>query len=1356
MIKKLTLAFAAFLITLGVKGQCPVPGFTIGSAGCANQSVPFTNTSTGATQYEWDFCGGDFRATPNPINFSVSFLNPLGITPVFDGSNWFAFVNNDGDGSIVRLDFGNSLMNSPTSTNMGNIGGELTSGGGRSNMEIIQENGNWYGLLTCQGNAKLLIYSFGNSLSNTPTVSSSVFVQLSGTAFFLKAVQDNGNLYLFVANTGATVELFNFGSSVTNTPTTSTISVPGASSLLCIDIIKDCDQWYGFASSYAASAIFRLDFGTSLTNTPTINTINPNPNSVSFPQNVKVGFDGLNWGAFVQNAGGGILYMELGTSITNLNPPSSALTLPGFGSSGLFLSLVKDASTFYLLTSNYGGSSCGIIEFANDCGANPAVSTTTNASCSWATGGVKYISLKATDASGNIKYYSDSISINFAPQNAFTTTSKCLGDITQFTDSSQLLQGSITSWNWDFGDLQSSNLQNPVNQYASVGSYTVTLVTTASSGCTDTLQQQIYIGPKPVVSFSSGTACAGTVIPFLDQSTISGGTITAWTWFFGNGDSSNVQNPDYVYPTGGNYSVTLTATSDSGCADTWSNNLQINYQPEAAFIETNTCVGQSVQFTDASNSQSPIQSYAWDFGDGNTDASSSPQHTYPNVVANYNVQLIITSANGCIDTLIKDVRINTVPVANFTTTVANACQNNAVQFQDLSSVSGDTLCKWYWDFGDNSYDSVPNPVHAFSTAGPNIVRLVVYSPSSCPSAMFQQTIDIVESPQASFSYTDVCLGGTTQFNNLSIVPTGSTIDSVLWDFGTGDVSGDPNVTFYTYNAAGSYPVALTVISNFGCVGSDTVNVPVRALPVSQFTFTNPCSGQAVQFTNQSSADSLSTIANYTWNFGDFGSPNNISNQQDPAHTYSNANTYTVFLITTTNFGCKDTLVDTLQIFPSTTSQFAYSPTCDGDLMEFFNPGSPLDSAYLWNFGDNQTNQVPEPAHFYAFPGTYTVTLTVYAFSGCATSSSKQVTVSPIPVADFPVQPICVGSNYQFQDASSINNGSIVHWDWSIAGLNSLDTIQNPAYTFADTGTYAVTLIIASDIGCTNSVTKTVHVYPLPIANFSFDPQFGNPPLDVQFTDFSTGGSGYQWNFGDGSSLSNLHEPSHIYQDTGIFTIRQYVTTAYGCLDSIDKSIYVIRPVLDISITGDSSYVDGNYFYVVARIANLGTREITKVNMEARLEDGTTIKEKYEQLIPNGPAGIQSYLFKAAFLISENSNFDYYCIKASDPNDETDNIPSNNEKCFNRTSNLAFVNPYPNPFINDLTIRLILPFEEVVMIDLLDHTGKEIMNLYNGSAKKGLLEVTRDLSDLSDGVYSIRTQFRDEIQTRRIVKLSRTR
>ena len=122
----------------------------------------------------------------------------------------------------------------------------------------------------------------------------------------------------------------------------------------------------------------------------------------------------------------------------------------------------------------------------------------------------------------------------------------------------------------------------------------------------------------------------------------------------------------------------------------------------------------------------------------------------------------------------------------------------------------------------------------------------------------------------------------------------------------------------------------------------------------------------------------------------------------------------------------------------------------------------------------------------------------------------------------------------------------------------------------------------------------------------------------------------------------------------------------GALIRSKKNIYVIQPILDLAVTGDSSYIDGNYFHIVARVANLGTRPIDRYRLEARLDGGSTIQEVSNDLLPNGPTGIQWYNFRAAFLLNEGASPEYYCIRALDPNDESDDVPGNNERCFNRT------------------------------------------------------------------------------------------
>jgi PKD repeat protein len=275
-----------------------------------------------------------------------------------------------------------------------------------------------------------------------------------------------------------------------------------------------------------------------------------------------------------------------------------------------------------------------------------------------------------------------------------------------------------------------------------------------------------------------------------------------------------------------------------------------------------------------------------------------------------------------------------------------------------------------------------------------------------------------------------------------------------------------------------------------------------------------------------------------------------------------------------------------------------------------------DTAWFWAFDDGLFNQLESPAHYYGVATTYYPTLTVYAQSGCVTTVTKPVTVSPIPVAAFVHSPACIGDPYQFIDSSHVGAGSIVAWYWNFGGMDS-SSLQNPFFTFPDTGNYMVSLTVTSDIGCSNTLTRSVRVYPQPVANFTFNPAFGYPPLNVTFTNLTIGGSTYEWNFGDGSSINVQTNPQHVYTDTNLYAIQLIATSPFGCKDTIVKNIYVIRPFLDLAITGASSEVQDNHLQITVDLSNLGTRPINDFKIESQLEGGTTVQESYVQLLPTG-------------------------------------------------------------------------------------------------------------------------------------------
>ncbi len=124
----------------------------------------------------------------------------------------------------------------------------------------------------------------------------------------------------------------------------------------------------------------------------------------------------------------------------------------------------------------------------------------------------------------------------------------------------------IQSYAWDFGNGQTSALQSDTAVYATEGDYSVVLTLTTVDGCTYPIQNSVPIYPTPVAAFSSSWDEPTNVVSFTNESTISSGSINLYSWDFG-GSTSNLQNPNYTFPTPGYYNVTLTATSDLGCTN---------------------------------------------------------------------------------------------------------------------------------------------------------------------------------------------------------------------------------------------------------------------------------------------------------------------------------------------------------------------------------------------------------------------------------------------------------------------------------------------------------------------------------------------------------------------------------------------------------------------------------------------------------------------------------------------------------------------------------------------------------------------------------------------------------------------
>lgn len=250
-----------------------------------------------------------------------------------------------------------------------------------------------------------------------------------------------------------------------------------------------------------------------------------------------------------------------------------------------------------------------------------------------------------------------------APSADFVSSVECEGDFTAFTDQSTVNSGIVNSWDWDFGDNDSSVLANPNHAYplGSPYTYDATLIVGSDNGCSDEVTFPVTINPLPIANFDPTVGCQDTPIEFNDLASISSGTISTWSYLI-DGNVFNTQNPTYTYSLTGSQIITQTVTSDLGCTDDTTITIIINPAPIAdfSFTPNPAMVEEAVVFTDLSTGNN-INQWSWEFGDFEANNVPNPVHSYSEG-GTYTIILTVTDENGCQDSTAKEIIIALPPV----------------------------------------------------------------------------------------------------------------------------------------------------------------------------------------------------------------------------------------------------------------------------------------------------------------------------------------------------------------------------------------------------------------------------------------------------------------------------------------------------------------------------------------------------------------------------------------------------------------------------------------------------------------------------------------------------------------------
>ncbi len=756
-------------------------------------------------------------------------------------------------------------------------------------------------------------------------------------------------------------------------------------------------------------------------------------------------------------------------------------------------------------------------------------------------------------------------------------------------------KGSITKWQWAFGDGAESTEQHPSHTYTKIGNFTVSLAVSGPGGTDEKTALgliKVLEDNSPLANFTASVREGNA--PLATQfSDISTGEIEKRQWSFGDGETSVEKNPSHIYKNPGNYSVSLTVTG-AKLSDTKTLEAFIKVAaPDAPVAGFSSFTNKGfapldVQFTDKTTGK--IKSWLWDFGDGASSAEQNPAHTYKNP-GDFTVTLTAQGDDGSATREVKDRFISALPKepggiqADFNADINEGRAPLNVQFNDLSF--GDNLVSWSWNFDDGASSTEQNPRHLYEKAGIYSVNLEVRNAANDLHITIKQgfiTVLPSESPVADFNY--IGSAGVAPFTTQFVDTSSGDFSEWLWDFGDGNFSAEKDPK-HIYLEPGVYSVKLTLNGDSGVsfiqkdeiinIGSPSkINVDFAGIPAK---------GE-IPLTVQFKDLSTGAIKSRLWHFGD----GNTSAEQHPSHTYEIPGKYNVCLTLEDDGNenvilVKDGFVNAIKNEKQLAGFTAIAVKGFAPFeVQFVDNTLGEVSEWLWDFGDGETSVDKDPKHTFLSAGKFTVTLTVTGKNGKNSKTSQDfITVLEAGelLANFS-SAIRTGigvTRIEFTDISEGDNIDTRLWDF---GDGKTSERKNPKHVYEKPGKHTVKLFVKRDGSTTaanrsaphhinrepvklfknegkektsiTSKTKFIDITPNDgiIAAFQADKTEGKLPLKVKFTDLSEGQNikNWLWDFGDGETGVEQN-PEHIYETDGFFTIE---LVASGDNISAEKTI----------------------------------------------------------------------------------------------------------------------------------------------------------------------------------------------------------
>jgi gliding motility-associated-like protein len=509
---------------------------------------------------------------------------------------------------------------------------------------------------------------------------------------------------------------------------------------------------------------------------------------------------------------------------------------------------------------------------------------------------------------------------------------------------------------------------------------------------------------------------------------------------------------------------------------------------------------------------------------------------------------------GCRDTISVTLTAEAPPPApSVPAAIVNYCQGDVAQPLTANILTG-YLPNWYTS-ATSTTPLLSAPTPSTVTTGNTSYFVSQVSFGGCEGPRTEVVVSIGEVPSANFSIND-----TIQcFVNHNFIFTNTTTPQVngyqyQWTFGNNLATASTNNASFQFPTVGNYNVELKAYKG-SCVNSKIIVVQVLASPLADFTATSACQGQAINFTNTSTA---SPTATYLWNFGN-GQTSTLNN---PSNIFSTSGNQLVAL-TVSEGNCQNTISKAVTVNPVPFANFTFTSKCQNDSIQF-NDASLINNgvitSWLWDFGNGQTSSLQNPKMAYVNNGNYNVKLTV-STNNCSKDTTIPITIHEKPIARLlQLDTACFGQSVKVKDDSYFVNGvgaaTVTNWWWqdpngitgNSANFNVQNTVINPVL---------LKLVVTSNFGCVSDTGNfALNLKPIPTAKIQLLTPLCENRL-IQIEDITANASTRNWkinnqNVGTSKVLNVNNLPN------GLVNLRLQATDEFGCVSLPKDTVLTIQ------------------------------------------------------------------------------------------------------------------------------------------------------------------------------------------------------